>query len=210
MTGAGVAIIVVRHGETAGNAARVLQHPDTPLSTLGAEQARRVARRLAGGRVEAIVSSDYARARATAEAVAQACGVALELDPELRERSFGALRGRAYAELDFDPFAPDYAPPGGETWDELHRRVDRAWERTCARAGGLRGDLVLVTHGLVCHSLASRRLHIEAGLPRPGGFGNTAVTVIEPHAPFAVRLLACVAHLADPQPDPQPEGRQSG
>ena len=51
------------------------------------------------------------------------------LDADLRERNFGALCGTPYAEIEFDAFAPDYAPPGGESWDELHARVDSAWER---------------------------------------------------------------------------------
>jgi len=193
-----VSILLVRHGRTEGNAKRVLQHPDTPLSAEGEAQARRLAARLAGERIAAIVSSDYARARSTAEAVQAASGAPLEVDSELRERCFGALRGRAYAELGFDPFAPDYAPPGGESWEALHRRVDGVWDRLSARAAGLEGDLVVVTHGLFCHSLASRRLAVEAVDLAPSGFANTSLTVIDPAPPFAVRLLACVAHLAEP------------
>ena len=73
------------------------------------------------------MASDYARARVTAELIRDACGVPLAIDPELRERNFGDLRGRAYSELGFDPFAPGYVPPGGESWEDLHRRVDRLW-----------------------------------------------------------------------------------
>jgi broad specificity phosphatase PhoE len=43
-------IYLVRHGETQGNALRVVQTPDVPLSPRGEEQARRLARRLAGAR----------------------------------------------------------------------------------------------------------------------------------------------------------------
>src|SRR5438552_3210686 len=106
-----MAIVLVRHGETAGNAQRVLQHPETPLSERGFAQARRVAQRLARTRITEIAASDYARALTTAELIRDACGVPLAIDPELRERNFGDLRGRAYAELGFDPFAPDYVPP---------------------------------------------------------------------------------------------------
>lgn len=193
-----MSILLVRHGRTDGNAKRVLQHPDTPLSAEGEAQARRLAARLAGERIAAIVSSDYARARATAEAVQAACGAPLEVDAGLRERCFGELRGRAYAELGFDPFAPDYTPPGGESWQALHHRVDGVWESLCGRAAGLEGDLVVVTHGLFCHSLVSRRLALEAEELAPSGFANTSLTVIDPAPPFAVRLLACVAHLSEP------------
>ena len=192
-----MSILLVRHGRTDGNARRVVQHPETPLSAEGEAQAQRLAARLAGERIGAIVSSDYARALATAEALRRVCGAPLEVDTGLRERHFGALRGRAYADFDFDPFAVEYTPPGGESWQDLHDRVDRVWERVCARANALDGDLVVVTHGLVCHSLASRRLALRSAAPTPGGFGNASLTVIEPEPPFAVRLLACVAHLAD-------------
>ena len=51
-------VYLVRHGETPLNAARILQHPDTPLSERGAVQAERVAQRLAGCGVAAILTSD--------------------------------------------------------------------------------------------------------------------------------------------------------
>lgn len=192
-----MAIVLIRHGETAGNARRFLQHPDTPLSERGLGQARRLAERLAHGRVAAIVASDYARALTTAEHVRDACGAPLAVDVGLRERNFGDLRGRPYAELDFDPFAQDYVPPQGESWEDLHRRVDEVWDRLHVRAAHLEGDLVLVSHGLVLHSLVSRRLGVGPDLVVPTSFGNTAVTVVEPAPPWQVRLLGCIAHLGE-------------
>ena len=193
-----MAIVLVRHGETAGNAQRVLQHPETPLSERGLAQARRVAQRLAQTRVARILASDYARALTTAELIRDACGAPLEIDPELRERNFGDLRGRAYADLGFDPFAPGYTPPAGESWEDLHERVDRMWERVHGRAARLTGDLVLVTHGLVCHSLVSRRIELAGAVYGPGRFANTSVTIVDTAAPWRLRLLGCIAHL-DPE-----------
>ena len=43
-----MAIYLLRHGETPGNAHRVIQKPEVPLSERGLEQARRAARRRAG------------------------------------------------------------------------------------------------------------------------------------------------------------------
>src|SRR2546422_5707448 len=51
-----------RHGETEGNAARIVQRPESPLSARGAVQAERLARRLAREGIAQIVSSDLARA----------------------------------------------------------------------------------------------------------------------------------------------------
>ena len=39
-------ILIVRHGETDGNAARILQRPDVPLNERGMRQAEQLARRL--------------------------------------------------------------------------------------------------------------------------------------------------------------------
>ena len=36
-------IVIVRHGETDGNAARILQRPDVPLNQRGIRQAEQVA-----------------------------------------------------------------------------------------------------------------------------------------------------------------------
>jgi broad specificity phosphatase PhoE len=190
-----MAIVLVRHGETNGNATRVLQHPETPLSERGLAQARRVAQRLARERVGELVASDYARALTTAELIRDACGVPLAIDPELRERNFGDLRGRRYAELGFDPFAPDYTPPGGESWEDLHRRVDRLWRRARARAAELDGHLVLVTHGLVCHSLVSRCIELGGAVCAPGAFRNTSVTIVDAEPPWRLQRLGCVDHL---------------
>jgi probable phosphoglycerate mutase len=192
-----MAIFLVRHGETAANAARVLQTPDVPLSERGLVQAERLAARLAGEAIGAIVSSDYTRAVMTAERVRAATKAPLVLEPLLRERNFGALRGTPYAELEEDPFGPDFVPPGGESWQALHARVDEAWARVRSQAAATAGDLVVVTHGLVCWSLVSRHLALGGGVA-PQRFGNTSVTLLEVDPPYRVRLLDCTAHLDDP------------
>ena len=59
------------------------------------------------------------------------------------------------------------------------------------------GNLAVVTHGLVCHSLAQRQLHVPADVSAPLRWNNASLTVIEPPAPWKVRLLNCVVHLDD-------------
>ena len=191
-------IYLVRHGETALNAARILQPPATPLSERGVAQAERVAARLADAGLVRILVSDLRRAEMTAEAIARTSGAPLARDPDLAERNFGALRGRPYAELGLDPFAPDYEPPEGESWDVFHARVDRVWARVDAAARSAGGPIAVVTHGLVCHSLVSRRVALAPGLSLDGrGWRNTSVTVLEGGANWIVRLLDDVSHLDD-------------
>ena len=188
-------LFLVRHGETVSNAARIVQRPDSPLSARGEAQAERLAHRLAPAGITRIVSSDLVRAVTTAQYIQRATGAALSFDALLQERNFGDLRGTPYAELDVDMFAAEYAPPNGETWPVFHARVDRAWARVQALAAVTRGGLVVVTHGLVCRSLAARHLGLAPNEAVPEGWGNTSLTIVEARAPWRVHLLNCVLHL---------------
>ncbi|MGH0036768.1 MAG: histidine phosphatase family protein [Myxococcota bacterium] len=197
-----MSILLIRHGETAGNRDRVVQRPDVPLSEQGLAQAERLAERLAGEPIGLVLSSDLARAEMTARAIERRAGAPLELDPRLQERNFGDLRGTPYSELSVDLFAPGYAPPAGESWERFHARVDRAWSFVAERASRVEGLTAVVTHGLVCHSLCVRHLRLPPGAVAEAGpdgplmrFGNTALTVIEKRAPWRVSTLACTAHL---------------
>ena len=212
-----MSIYLIRHGETPGNRDRIVQIPETPLSDRGLDQAGRLARRLGGHPIRHILASDQARAAMTAQVLSESLGLEVESEPLLQERNFGDLRGTPYAELKEDLFGEGFAPPGGETWEEFHERVDRAWEKIERLALGLDGHLAVVTHGLVLHSLAARHLLLpeganqggESSLPR--SIGNTALTIAEiaeiaeqapgEEAPaWRVVLLACTEHLGSASP----------
>src|SRR2546425_4485003 len=190
-----MSIFLIRHGETEGNAARIVQRPESPLSTRGAVQAERLARRLAREGITQIVSSDLARAMTTAARLHDVTGVPLAFDPLLQERNFGDVRGTPYAELGFDLFAPDYAPPNGESWAVFHARVDRAWALMQEAAASAKGNLAVVTHGLVCRSLAGRHLILPDGQEAPERWENTALTIIDYPAPWRGRLLNSITPL---------------
>lgn len=197
-------LFLIRHGETVGNASRIVQRPDSPLSPRGAAQAERLARRLASEGVARIVSSDLVRAATTAEHLQRATGAPLTFEPLLQERNFGDVRGTPYAELGLDLFAPDYAPPNGETWSQFHARVDWAWERVQVLVTATSGDLAVVTHGLVCRSLAARHLILPATETVPERWANASLTIVDCPAPWRVRLLNCIAHLGDLDAAPLP------
>jgi broad specificity phosphatase PhoE len=188
-------LFLIRHGETVGNASRTVQLPDNPLSSRGIAQAQRLARRLASESIAHILSSDFARARSTAEQLQRATGALLTFEPLLQERNFGDLRGTPYDQLGLDMFAPDYAPPNGETWEIFHARVAQAWARVQALAATTRGRLAVVTHGLVCRSLAANHLVLPDGEVAPERWENTSLTIVDWPAPWRVRLLNCVTHL---------------
>src|SRR6266702_3214028 len=138
-----------------------------------------------------------ARAVTTATRLHDVTRVPLAFDPLLQERNFGDVRGTPYADLGFDLFAPDYAPPNGEAWPAFHARVDRAWARIQELAAAARGHLAVVTHGLVCRSLAERHLVLPDGEAVPLRWENTSLTIVDGRAPWRVRLLNCIAHLDD-------------
>lgn len=184
-------ILLVRHGETAGNAARVIQRPEVPLNERGIRQAAELAERLFALGFAHVLCSDLVRARMTAEPL-RARGCAIEETPLLQEHNFGELRGTPYAELTEDPFAPSYVPPNGESVEEFHRRVAQAFELIVERRRVLSGSLVVVTHGLVCHAIVEHHSHAGS---IPDHFANASLTILDPAPPFAARLINCTEHL---------------
>lgn len=190
-----MAIFLIRHGETNSNAARIVQLPETPLSDRGNAQAESLARRLVPAGISRVLCSDYARAEMTAEQVRLATGAELVIEPALRERHFGELRGRPYTEVGEYIFSEDYEPPGGESWEAFHERVDGAWRRVQHESDETAGNLAVVTHGLVCYSLLLRHLLLPAGQEPTQRFGNTSLTIIDDAPPWRVRLVNCSAHL---------------
>jgi 2,3-bisphosphoglycerate-dependent phosphoglycerate mutase len=189
-----MAIFLVRHGETEGNRDRVMQRPDVPLSETGMHQAQLLAARLAKESIVHVLCSDLLRAQMTAEPLALRLGLTVETTPLLQERNFGDLRGTPYAQLSSDPFAPDFVPPGGESWEAFHQRVAEAFALVCARRREVGGNLAVVTHGLVCRAILTRHVPdvSAAAIER---LENTSVSILEPAEPFAARLVNCCAHL---------------
>jgi broad specificity phosphatase PhoE len=190
-----MSLIVIRHGETELNAARVLQPPGTPLGARGQAQALALAQRLRESGLAGIVSSDLARARQTAQAIGQATGLAVHESPLLQERNFGELRGLAYDSLDHDPIASEQAPPGGESMQVFRERVAQAFEHIVRLRHSLGGPLAVVTHGLVIRQMIAAHLKLADGVDTLQHIANTSVTVAQPHPPYEITLLDCASHL---------------
>jgi broad specificity phosphatase PhoE len=191
-----MAILVVRHGETDGNAARILQRADMPLNARRMRQAERLAQRLLAHGFVHILFSDLLRARMTAAPLAADPGVTIEESALLQERNFGDLRGKPYDELPEDPFAAGFMPPNGEAWTTFHARVGQAFGLIVTRRRAVNGTLVVMTHGLVCRALVERHSRVPEGVSVPQRFDNTGVTALHEDAPHAASLINCTAHLA--------------
>jgi probable phosphoglycerate mutase len=176
-------LIAVRHGETAWNVeARLQGQLDIPLNERGADQARRAARSLAEDRPDVVVSSDLARARATAEAIAAFNQVPLFLDPGLRERSFGSFEGMTHTEVEqrwpeqskrWRSRDPDFAPGDGESLRIFFERCVEATLRIAEEHAGK--TIVLVAHGGVLDCLYRAASRVELDAPRIWQLDNAAI-----------------------------------
>ncbi len=153
-------VLLLRHAETADPSIFHGAESDVGLSERGRRQAERLAPRLAELRPSAVVSSAMRRAVDTAMPIAAACGVILQIEPDLHERRVGALSGTPTAGP--EGVWPDtlrrwiagetgYAPPGAESFDAIRARVLPVWRRLTAAFEGR--TLVIVAHGIVCRVL---------------------------------------------------------
>ncbi|MCI0585254.1 MAG: histidine phosphatase family protein [Planctomycetes bacterium] len=143
----------IRHGEVdPAWGARVYGDLDVPLSDRGRAQAKEVAGWLSGTRLDAVVSTDLARSRFGAEAIASAHGLPVTLERDLRELDRGAWRGLTWEEVE-GKFPggrrrfledPDWREHGGESLNQVGGRIVPAVGRLAARHAG--GTIAVVGH----------------------------------------------------------------
>jgi probable phosphoglycerate mutase len=126
-------LYLIRHGQSAGNAeGRFGGHGPTPLSDLGRRQAENTAKMLAKEGINAIYSSDLARAVETAEALAKKLDLKIHTSDAFRERHVGVLEGLTFDESK-SQYPDDYYAlinrnvnhviSGGESYRHLLRRI---------------------------------------------------------------------------------------
>ena len=197
--------LLLRHGQTEMSAERRFAgRGDIPLTSTGVQQAAAVAVRLADrGGIDVVLTSPLLRALRTAEAVAHAVGVPLTVDPDLVETDFGDWEGLTFGEVlarwpgEMEAWRADVsaAPPGGESFAGVAKRVDVALDRLLTERKGQ--TVVVVSHvtpikTLVCRALlappaAMFRMHLDvAALCEAAWFAD---------GPALLRSLNDTAHL---------------
>lgn len=208
--GAPVRVFYVRHGVTDYNAAgRIQGHRDVPLNGEGRRQAEAVARRLAAAGIQRLVSSDLARARATAEAIARVTGLPCRLDPALRERNLGSWSGLSRAgpagagapaaalpgEQAARSMSVWSAPPGGEAYAEMALRVTRALARLVEAHPG--EVLAVVSHGGPIRAAVAAALGMPLSARGRLELDNASLTIVRygPGALVTVDRLNDTCHL---------------
>ncbi|SPL87489.1 Hypothetical, related to broad specificity phosphatases COG0406 [[Actinomadura] parvosata subsp. kistnae] len=190
-------LLLVRHGLTDLTGPVLAgRTPGVHLSEAGRAQAAALAGRVAGVRLDAIVSSPLERCRETAQAVAQGRGLDVQVDDRLIECGYGEWTGRPLKELAKDPLwqvvqaHPSAAafPDGESLADMQHRAVAaiRAWNRTL----GSKGVYLACSHGDVIKAIVADALGLHLDQFQRITADPAAVTVIRyaPLRPFVLRL----------------------
>jgi len=146
-------LVLVRHGESAGNVTRIFTTtPVTlPLTELGRKQAREVGSAiLAISNPRVVVASPYVRARDTGSIIAQELRLPFEVREGLHERETGEFAGKPYESIfeadGYNHSRPwTWVPPGGESYEHVRDRVGPILDELVARFAD--EDVVVVSHG---------------------------------------------------------------
>ena len=147
-------IIFLRHGESVGNAELRWQgQADFPLTDKGCEQAHALANRWQseGVKFDHILASPLKRAKETADIVADALNLSVELDSIWLERNIGEVSGMTSDEVDrlypnrefLTPFSAIVGNEGEGDW-ELYLRAGQALHLLLRRKPG---KYLVVSHG---------------------------------------------------------------
>jgi 2,3-bisphosphoglycerate-dependent phosphoglycerate mutase len=186
-----VLLTLIRHGPTEWNATHRFQgRTDLSLSACGLRHAAAIAAALREERIDALYSSDLARAMETAAAIAEAHAIAMVPDARLREFDFGAWEGLTWDEVvAANPHfggrgstaAKLYAPQDGESFAQVCRRVEAFVDQARVRHSG--GRIAVVTHAGPLHAALSvlGLDHVEASRDNlslrftPGGITRIAL-----------------------------------
>jgi probable phosphoglycerate mutase len=184
-------LLLLRHGETAGNIARQLQDEHDPLTERGRRQAQALAAALAQrGRLQALYASPLIRAFETAQIIGAAVGLAPVPRPGLAEINVGSAAGLTFDEWgtrfprqlqDFHADGVAFAWPGGESGGDIARRVAAEIDRLIAQHSDAVEPVAVVSHG---GALAWAIVHL---LREPGDrwprehmrIANCAITEVE-------------------------------
>lgn len=124
-------LLLIRHGENDVMHRRLAGRlPGVHLNRSGIQQAQELTRSLAHAPLEAVYSSPLERAVQTAQPLAEAHGLAVQICPALSEVDYGDWQGRTYKQLrrarlwktvQEQPVAVRF--PNGETFLEVQQRV---------------------------------------------------------------------------------------
>lgn len=176
-------IILVRHGESMGNASGVIQgRGSSPLSSRGQGQAKAAAERLAAADpFDIIVSSDMERALETAETFV----ASPRTDPIWREMDLGAWDGVPIGELrarfpdELKALLKGEPVRIGGTGESIPSFTDRVQDALQTVAAQTEGRALVFAHGGVIERAVAIALGRPNAVAFAGRVSNTSFTVLE-------------------------------
>lgn len=180
-------IYLLRHGEVVrAETRRFIGHLDVPLSPGGEAQCAAQSRRLSRVRLDALYSSDLARARRSGEIIGAPHGLVPRALPALREMAMGRWEGLTAAEIQArEPVAfhewmsrvGEFPFPEGESVPDLVARAGAAFDAIVA--GTPHGTIAIVAHGGTNRALLCRALGLPLSRLLTFGQDYGALTVLE-------------------------------
>lgn len=155
-------IYLCRHGRTALNAeGRLRGRLDPDLDMVGRTEAKGLAEQLSQLAPTRIVSSPLKRATQTAEPIATAAGLNVELDGRLIDRAFGEADGEIAADA-VRRFGNLGKVPGAEQSAAVAARAEAALNEIAASSPT--GPVIVITHDSVIRNFLKAMTHGDAEL----------------------------------------------
>jgi broad specificity phosphatase PhoE len=187
MTKSKTMIYIVRHGETDWNLQeKMMGVSDIPLNTRGIKQAEDIARDLKDIHFDSIYSSPLSRTMKTATIINTYHNLPIITTADLREREFGELEGVHYKEIQAYHAGlmfsqtwnyPDYRPPGGESANDVNRRVQKFIKKILQKDKGKL--ILLVSHGVTIRILIAALLGNPPKYLNDIRFKNASLALVE-------------------------------
>lgn len=160
-------LLLVRHGATEATMLKAFAGgaTDIPLLPQGRRQAQRLTRTIAPLQPQVCLASPLGRCRETAAILADACGIPVQVENDLKEVDFGLWENLVYADIQekfpqkarqWERLDDSFVYPEGEALADFIRRVGRVMDGLCAHSAE---TVLAVTHGGVikaalCHLLS--------------------------------------------------------
>lgn len=201
-------IYLIRHCEALGNKSGTFQGSiDSDITEIGAKQLEFLGQRFKNKPIDMVFSSPLLRAKRTAQAVADAVGLDLNIDAGLTEIHGGDIEGMFYADI-YKKFPEieyvwtytpqNFAPPNGEPMRVSYERITNTVFNLAKENTGK--TIVIASHGAVTRCLLCKLIYNDIErLNDVVWCDNTAVTkiVFDQNMNHRIEYINDTTHLPD-------------
>jgi broad specificity phosphatase PhoE len=178
-------IFLLRHAPTALNRLQiVLSRTNAVLDQPGRRNSLRVAAILARAGIDQLYSSDLLRAKQTAELIATALQTSPTYDKRLREADHGIFEKMSRRSISFEQFkrtpcldVTRKRPLGGESLDDVVKRVDSFIQDRLARSPGSR--VLIVAHNATIRAAALLACEVHRSVASKLAIPHLSLSVVD-------------------------------